>query len=172
MVDSGISKTFTPHKIDSAELHSSSGSVADGIAAGCSIRGKGVCKFAMAAEESTKTNLRAQVCFVPSLGARNRLLSLQWIKPTDGNCEFRHQPCKFNDFSVTRKITIKPNTSGWDCFDVMPFHIIGAPCHPQANLPKDKACTSETSSKRTATLMGTNPDKEEEFKSKDLFAGQ
>ena len=75
VVDSGISKTFTPHKIDSAELHSSSGSVADGIAAGCSIRGKGVCKFAVDAEESTKTNLRAQACFVPSLGTGNHLLS-------------------------------------------------------------------------------------------------
>ena len=151
VVDSGISKTFTPHKIDSAELRSSSGSVADGIAAAeCSIRNEGVCKFGVAAEESTKTNLRAQACFVPSLGTRNRLLSLQWIKPTDGNCEFRHQPCNFDDFSVTGKIPIKPNTSGWDGFGVMPTHVIETPCHPQPNLPTDKACTSETSSKWTA----------------------
>ena len=39
VADSGASKTFASHKSDSAELHLSNGSVADGIAAGCSIRG-------------------------------------------------------------------------------------------------------------------------------------
>ena len=172
VVFSGTSNAFASHKSDSAELHLSNGSVADGIAAGCSVRDEEVCEFAVAAKESTKTNLRAQACFVPSLGTGNRLLSLQWIKPTDGNCEFRHQPCNFDDFSVTRKITIKPNTSGWDFFDVMPFHVMGSPCHQQPNLPTDKACTSETSSKWTATMMGTNPDKEAELKNGDLFAEQ
>ena len=66
VVDSGTSKTFTPHNSDSAKFHPSSGLVVDGIAKGCSIGDKGVCEFAMVAEDSTKITLRVQVCFVPS----------------------------------------------------------------------------------------------------------
>ena len=54
----------------------------------------------------------------------------------------------------------------------MPTHVIETPCHPQANLPTNKAHTSKNSLKLIATLMAANPDKELEFKNRDLFAGQ
>ena len=172
VVFSGTSKTFTSHKSDSAELHLSNGSVADGIAAGCSIRGEGICELAVVTEESTKITLRAQACFVLSLVSGSHLWLPQGIKTTDGNSGIGHQPCNFNDLSVTGKIPIKPNTSGWDGFGVMPTHVIKTPCHPQANLPTNKVCTSKNGSKLIATLIAANPDKELEFKNRDLFAGQ
>ena len=153
VVDSGASKTFAPHKSDSAELQPSSGSVADGIAAGCSIRGERICELAMVTEESTEITLRAQACFVLSLGSGSHLWLPQGIKTTDGNSGIGHQPCNFNDLSVTGKIPIKPNTSGWDGFGVMPTHVIETPCHPQANLPPNKACTSKSGSKLIATRL-------------------
>ena len=151
VVGSGASKTFMPHKSDSAELQPSSGSVADGIAAGCSIRGERICELAMVTEESTEITLRAQACFVLSLGSGSNLRLPQGIKTTDGNCGIGHQSCNFNCLSVTGKIPIKPNTSGWDGFGVMPTHVIETPCHPQANLPPNKACTSKNGSKLIAT---------------------
>jgi len=172
VVGSGASRISTPHKSDSAELHPSSGSVADGIVVGCSIRGEGVCELAVAAEESTEITLRAQACFVLSLGSGSHLQLPQGIKTTDGNCGIGHQSCNFNCLSVTGKIPIKPNTSGWDGFGVMPTHVIETPCHPQANLPTNKVCTSKNGSKLIATLIAANPDKELEFKNRDLFAGQ
>ena len=92
VVFSGTSKTFTSHKSDSAELHLSHGSVVDGIAAGCSIRGEGICKLAVVTEESTKITLRAQACFVLSLGSGSHLRLPQGIKTTDGNSGIGHQP--------------------------------------------------------------------------------
>ena len=86
MVDSGASKTFTPHKSDSAELHPSSGLAMDGIAEGCSIRGEGICEFAVVAEDGTEITLRVQAHSAPSLGSGNCLLSTQGIKTADGNC--------------------------------------------------------------------------------------
>ena len=86
--------------------------------------------------------------------------------------ELDNNPATSMIFLSQEKISIKPNTSGWDCFDVRLIHVIEAPCHPQADIPTDKARTSEISSKWTASLMGTNPDKEVELKNEDLFAGQ
>ena len=154
VVDSGASRTSTPHKSDFVEFHPSSGLVMDGIAEGCTIDGEGVCEFGVVAEDGTEITLQVQAYFVPSLGSGNRLLSPQGIKTTDGNCGVGHQPCNVDDPSVTGKILIKPNVPGWHDFDVMPIHVIQTPYHPRTNLPTVKAFTSKNASKRPVTLLG------------------
>jgi len=155
VVDSDACRTSAPHKSDFVELHPSSGSVVDGITEGCSIGGKEVCELTVVGEDGTKIPLRVQACFVPSLGSGVCLLSPQGIKTTDCNHGIRHQPCNINDPSVTEKILIKPCIPGLGGFDVMPVHVIEAPCHPRTDLPTVKACTSKNSSKQATTLLGT-----------------
>ena len=71
VVDSGTSKTSTPHKSDFVEFHPLSGLVTDGIVDGRSIRGKGICEFTVVAEDDIEITSRVQACFVHPLGSGN-----------------------------------------------------------------------------------------------------
>ena len=80
----------------------------DVIAEQCSIRDKGVCEFAVVAEDGTKITLKVQAYFAPSLGSGNHLLSPQGIKKADGNCGVGHQPCNVDDPSVQGRFQLNP----------------------------------------------------------------
>ena len=60
MVDSGASKTSTPHKSDFVELHPLSGLVVDDNTEDCSIEGKAIGEFTAVAEDGTEISLRDQ----------------------------------------------------------------------------------------------------------------
>jgi len=153
VVDSGASKTSTPHKSDFVELHPLSELVLDGIAEGCSIADEGICKFAAVAKDGSEITLRVQGYFVSSLSSGCQLLSPQGIKTFNGKCGIGHQPCNV-DPSVTGKVLIKPNVPDWDGFNVMPIHVIETPYHPRTNLSTVKACVSKANSELAAALLG------------------